>query len=103
MQEGFRVEQAQDGAEAVDRARTLRPDVIVLDLSLPVMDGWEATRVLKSDPRTRAIPVIALSGHPLAADKRSKEHALYHGLLMKPCSPKTLLEMIDGVLGRSPA
>jgi CheY-like chemotaxis protein len=63
---GYRVEQASDGEQAVELAQRIRPDVVVMDLSLPVMDGWEATRRLKSDPRTRNIPVIALTGHSLA-------------------------------------
>src|SRR5215208_4246740 len=63
---GFRVVEAGTGTEAVEKALALRPDVILMDLSLPGMDGWAATRQLKSDDRTRSIPVVALTGHALA-------------------------------------
>ena len=63
---GFRVAEARNGNEAVTRAFKLQPDLILMDLSLPGMDGWEATRVLKADARTRHIPVVALTGHALA-------------------------------------
>ena len=60
---GYRVEQASDGAQAIATARRIMPHLIVMDLSLPVIDGWEATRRLKGDDRTRHIPVLALTGH----------------------------------------
>src|SRR5262249_15295979 len=60
---GFRVAEARNGNEAVDQAFALKPDLILMDLSLPGMDGWEATRQLKADERTRNIPVVALTGH----------------------------------------
>src|SRR5262249_9261665 len=63
---GFQVEVARNGVEAVEKAQGAPPDIILMDLSLPVMDGWEATRRLKQDLRTRDIPVMALSGHVLA-------------------------------------
>lgn len=62
---GFRIAEAENGVEALEKATTLLPDVIVMDLSLPVMDGWEATRRLKRDPRTKKIPVVILTGHAL--------------------------------------
>ena len=63
---GFRVAEARNGNEALEQAFALKPDLILMDLSLPGMDGWEATRQLKSDERTRHIPVVALTGHALA-------------------------------------
>jgi CheY-like chemotaxis protein len=63
---GFRVAEAKNGNEAVAQARSLKPDLILMDLSLPGMDGWEATRVLKADEETRHIPIVALTGHALA-------------------------------------
>jgi two-component system cell cycle response regulator DivK len=63
---GFDVVEAGNGMEALQRAVDTAPDIILMDLSLPVMDGWEATRRLKADQRTRAIPVVALTGHALA-------------------------------------
>ena len=63
---GFEVVQAANGMEALQRAIETQPDIILMDLSLPVMDGWEATRRLKADKRTVTIPVVALTGHALA-------------------------------------
>src|SRR4029077_15916515 len=62
---GFDIVQAGNGVEAIERARDSHPDVILMDLSLPVMDGWEAPRRLKADERTRPIPVLAVTGHAL--------------------------------------
>src|SRR5262245_54164924 len=66
---GFRVLGAGDGREAVARVQAERPDLVLMDLSLPVMDGWEATRRLKADRSTQAIPVIALTAHAVAGDR----------------------------------
>src|SRR5919108_4188042 len=65
---GFRVETARDGREALEKARRLNPELVLMDLSLPGIDGWEATRRLKSDPATAHLKIIALSAHALAAD-----------------------------------
>src|SRR5580765_3622396 len=65
---GFRAETARDGREAIDKARALQPDLILMDLSLPGIDGWEATRMLKASPETRQIIIIALSAHALATE-----------------------------------
>ncbi len=59
---GFRVAEAQNGVEAIDKAKRLKPDLILMDLSMPVVDGWEATRRLKADASTKGIPVVALTG-----------------------------------------
>jgi CheY-like chemotaxis protein len=95
---GYRVIEAADGREAVARTRELRPQVVVMDLSLPVMDGWEATRVLKSDARTCATPIIALTGHALAGHSQGAREAGCDAFLAKPCLPKTLLEKIRSIL-----
>ena len=88
--EGFRVEEAANGKEAVDKAMALGPDIIVMDLSLPVMDGWEATRQLKQNPRTRRIPVLALTGHALGAQSQKAREAGCDAFLTKPCLPEDL-------------
>src|SRR5688500_6971823 len=67
--EGVEIALAQDGARAVAMALDEHPDLILMDMSLPVLDGWEATRKLKGDPATRTIPVIALTAHAMAADR----------------------------------
>jgi two-component system cell cycle response regulator DivK len=66
---GFDVEVAGDGKRGVEAARAVRPDLILMDLSLPIVDGWEAARRLKADSATRGIPVIALSAHAMSGDR----------------------------------
>jgi two-component system cell cycle response regulator DivK len=101
---GYRVVEAADGREAVERTRELLPDVVVMDLSLPVMDGWAATRELKSDARTRDIPVIALTGHALAGHSQGAREAGCDEFLAKPCLPATLLATVRDILaGKSDA
>ena len=100
---GFRVETAADGEQALRMVRMVRPDVIVMDLSLPHLDGWEATRRLKHDPATTNVPVVALTGH---VETRSVERALEVGCdayVVKPCLPRDLLRELHRVLaGRRP-
>lgn len=87
---GFRVATAADGQEAIDRAFELRPDVILMDLSLPRVDGWEATRRLKQDERTAAIPIIALTAHALAAAHDKAKEVGCDAVVTKPCLPRDL-------------
>jgi CheY-like chemotaxis protein len=95
---GYRVAQAADGEEAVAKVRELSPDAVVMDLSLPVMDGWEATRLLKADPRTKDVPVIALTGHALAMHSRDAREAGCDEFLSKPCLPEELVQKLEEVL-----
>ena len=95
---GFRVAEAQNGHEALDKAFALRPDLIVMDLSLPGLDGWEATRRLKADDRTRAIPIIALTGHALAGHSKGAMDAGCDAFITKPCLPERLMEEIKSML-----
>jgi CheY-like chemotaxis protein len=87
---GFRVATAEDGVEALDKAFALLPDVILMDLSLPKMDGWEATQHLKQDERTRDIPVIALTAHALPDAHAKAKAAGCDAVVTKPCLPKDL-------------
>ena len=87
---GFRVATAADGQEALDKAFELLPDVILMDLSLPGIDGWEATRRLKLDERTRAIPIIALTAHALAAAHDKAREVGCNAVVTKPCLPRDL-------------
>jgi CheY-like chemotaxis protein len=101
---GFSVLEASNGADGIATAQLALPDLIVMDLSLPVINGWEATRRLKSDPRTKHIPILALTGHApegLAGHHAAVEEAGCDGFLAKPCSPDSLLEMVHGVLDRT--
>lgn len=102
---GFRVAEAATGREALDRAFELIPDLILMDLSLPEIDGWKATRFLKNDPRTKQIPIVALTGHALAGHSREAKDAGCDAFLTKPCLPDTLVAEIRRVLalGKSAA
>lgn len=97
---GFDVIEASNGMEALQRAIDGRPDIILMDLSLPVMDGWEATRRLKADPRTSAIPVVALTGHALASTSEGAARAGCAAFVTKPCLPEDLVAEIQSVLAR---
>jgi CheY-like chemotaxis protein len=100
---GFRVAEASTGREAIDRGFELLPDVILMDLSLPELDGWEATRQLKNDPRTRHIPIVALTGHALADHSREAREAGCDAFLTKPCLPEVLVVEIRRMLDRRPS
>ena len=95
---GFRIAEAENGEEALQKATALLPDVIVMDLSLPVMDGWEATRRLKRDPRTKKIPVIALTGHALPEHARAAREAGCDLVITKPCLPDQLMDALRRIL-----
>jgi CheY-like chemotaxis protein len=88
---GFRVAEARNGNEAVAQAFSLKPDLILMDLSLPGMDGWEATRLLKADDRTKHIPVVALTGHALAGASEGAKRAGCDSFVTKPCLPDDLV------------
>src|SRR5213596_1745098 len=98
---GFDVIQAVNGIEALQRAVDAAPDIILMDLSLPVMDGWEATRRLKADKCTAAIPVVALTGHALAGISEGARKAGCDAFVTKPCLPEDLVKEIRRVLDES--
>ena len=95
---GFEVVAAENGIEALQRAIDSAPDIILMDLSLPVMDGWEATRRLKADKRTASIPVVALTGHALAGISEGAKKAGCDAFVTKPCLPEDLVKEIRRVL-----
>ena len=95
---GLRVEEATNGLEALEKAVELLPDLIVMDLSLPGIDGWEATRRLKTAAATKHIPVLALTGHALAGYSEGARQAGCDGFITKPCLPETLLGEIQRTL-----
>jgi CheY-like chemotaxis protein len=92
--QGWCTATASDGKEGLDKASALKPDVIVLDLSLPVMDGWEVARRLKGDAATKQIPVLALTGHALDASRKKAIAAGVDEYLTKPCLPADLAATI---------
>src|SRR5436309_3048388 len=98
---GFEVVEAANGMEALERAVDAAPDIILMDLSLPVMDGWEATRRLKADTRTASIPVVALTGHALAGISEGARNAGCDAFVTKPCLPEDLVKEIRKVLDGS--
>jgi len=100
-QAGLRVAEAGNGHEALDQAFSLQPDLIVMDLSLPGIDGWEATRRLKADERTKKIPVVALTSHALEGYSEGARAAGCDAFVTKPCLPEQLLNEIRRVLAAS--
>ena len=95
---GFDVTIAADGQQAVDLARSQHPDLILMDMALPVVDGWQATRILKADPSTRGIPVMALTAHAMAEDRQRALAAGCDDYQTKPIDLPMLLERIAAML-----
>ena len=95
---GYRVAEATNGLEAIEKTLELMPDIILMDLALPRMDGWEATRRLKLDERTRHIPIVALTGHALAGHAEGARQAGCDAFVTKPCLPDALVSEIQRML-----
>lgn len=95
---GFRTLEAKTGVEAIQQAAKRLPDIILMDLSLPEMDGWEATRRLKASAKTRHIPVVALTGHALAGHSESAKEAGCDAFVAKPCLPEDLVVEVRKLL-----
>ena len=96
---GFTVVLAVDGAQGVELATSAAPDLILMDMSLPVLDGWEATRRLKAAPATRHIPVIALTAHAMSSDRGKALEAGCDDYDTKPVELPRLLKKIEALLG----
>ena len=96
---GFRVAQAESGDEAVAKAVALRPALIVMDLALPGMDGWTATRTIKTDSRTATIPVVALTGHARTDASKAARDAGCDAFLTKPCLPDEIVAVVRRMIG----
>jgi CheY-like chemotaxis protein len=97
---GYEIVLAVDGAEGLAKARSEAPDLILMDMSLPVLDGWEATRQLKADPATQAIPVIALTAHAMSGDREKAIGAGCNDYDTKPIELPRLLGKIEALLGK---
>ena len=98
---GYRIVLAVDGGEGIAAASVERPDLILMDMSLPVVDGWEATRRLKAEPLTRAIPVIGLTAHAMAGDREKVLEAGCDDYDTKPVELPRLLQKIEALLART--
>jgi CheY-like chemotaxis protein len=98
---GIKVETALTGLQAITKAKEVVPDVIIMDLGLPGLDGWEATRQLKADAATRRIPIVAISGHARDSDEALAREAGCDIYLRKPCPPDVLLDAVLSVASRS--
>ncbi len=96
---GYVVLTANDGADGVAMARSHGPDLILMDLSLPVLDGWEAARQIKADAGTRAIPVIALTAHAMSGDREQALQAGCDDYEVKPVDMDRLVSKIETLLG----
>jgi two-component system, cell cycle response regulator DivK len=95
---GYDVILAHDGQEAVDKTRADRPDVVLLDMNLPVMDGWTAAGILKADPDTATVPLIALTAHAMSGDRDKALEAGCDDYHPKPVDFSRLLSQIDAAL-----
>ena len=96
--QGYEVELAADGGEGVARARASLPELILMDMSLPVLDGWDATRQIKASPETGAIPIIALTAHAMAGDREQALAAGCDDYDTKPIDLPRLLGKIEALL-----
>ena len=99
---GYQVVIAVDGQQGVDMAATESPELILMDMSLPVIDGWEATRRIKADERTRQIPVIALTAHAMQGDEQKAKDAGCDDYDVKPVELPRLLGKMEALLGGAP-
>ena len=100
---GFQVVTAADGQEAIAQARQLRPDLILLDLAMPILSGWEAARQLRADPTLRGVPLIALTAHAFPEPLQQARDAGFDLVLTKPCDLADLRAAVESLLGDAPA
>ncbi len=98
IRRGFTIVMAEDGKKGIEKARELRPDLILMDMSLPEISGWDATRALKADAFTRSIPVIALTAHAMAEDRKRAFDAGCDDYDTKPVDFQRLLSKIQSFL-----
>ena len=95
---GYEVTEAVDGESGVRKAMEIHPDLILMDVSIPVLDGWEATRILKADQHTAHVPIIALTAHAFDADRKKAQDIGCDGYLAKPIEPIRVVHEIERML-----
>jgi two-component system cell cycle response regulator DivK len=98
---GFELIEAVNGAEGVAKAATEKPDLVLMDIQMPVMDGYDATRRIKANPATAAIPVVAVTSYALSGDEAKARAAGCDGYVAKPYSPRQMLAVIRGFLDKA--
>ena len=96
---GYDMVEAHDGAEGVAKAAEHRPDLILMDIQMPVMDGYEATRRIKANPELKAIPIIAVTSYALSGDEQKTRDAGCDAYIAKPYSPRQMLAKVREILG----
>jgi CheY-like chemotaxis protein len=96
---GYAVIEARNGEDGIRMAREDHPDLILMDISIPIIDGWEATKILKGEPATAAIPIIALTAHALATDRAKAAEVGCDGYLAKPCEPRRVVAEVEKFIG----
>jgi CheY-like chemotaxis protein len=96
---GYRVVEAVDGAQAIALARSVVPDLILMDISIPEVDGWEATRILRRDPITKDIPIIALTAHAMTDDREKATALGFTSYLAKPVEPRAVVAEVRRWIG----
>ena len=96
---GYEVVEALDGAQAIALARSVLPDLILMDISIPEVDGWEATRILRQDPTTKDIPIVALTAHALADDREKATALGFTSYLAKPIEPRAVVAEVRRWIG----
>jgi len=100
---GYHVIEAATGTDAVALARSASPHLILMDMLLPGMDGWQATTMLKSDPQVKHVPIVALTAHALSDERERIARIGCDAFLAKPCLPPDLIRTVDRILGRQTA
>jgi len=99
LEDDYELETAVDGKEGVDKARQSHPDLILMDMSLPILDGYEATRQIKADPALADIIIIGLSAHAMSGDREKAIAAGCDDYLTKPLNDELMFDMLEGYLG----
>lgn len=97
---GYQVIEARNGEDGIRMARENHPALILMDISIPVIDGWEATKILKADPATGDIPIIALTAHALPDDRERAQAVGFNAYLAKPIEPRAVAAEVERWIGR---
>lgn len=100
---GYRVTRAADGEQALRLVRLIRPDLIIMDISLPKLDGWQVTAAIKQDPALKSIPIVAVTAHAFDTDRQKARLLGFSGYLPKPVEPRRVLAEVGQLIGAAQA